>query len=243
MSGLRAASRPWGRFRQHPGWWLSVAGALAAVTGVAVLQRTRFDVRALYRFAARYYDSIAPLWRDWLYRDAYCAYRCALARYLPPDGKVLDLGCGTGANLEELLALRLPFGPYTGVDLSEAMLARARTKLGGVPNARFKRMDLLTGPWPEGPFDLVVSTWVFEHLPDPMQVVETAWQRLGPGGHMVLLFEVQTQSWRDRCFAPLGRLFSAHLLREDQYLRFPGRLSIERFSALGPTVVVLVLGK
>jgi SAM-dependent methyltransferase len=68
-----------------------------------------------------------------------------------------SLGCGTAANLERLIALDLPFESYTGVDLSEAMVNRARAKFAHLPNVHFQQLDLLTDPLPMGPFDLVVS--------------------------------------------------------------------------------------
>jgi SAM-dependent methyltransferase len=98
-------------------------------------------------------------------------------------------------------------------------------------------MDLLADPLPEGPFDLIVSTWAFEHLSEPEAVVAKAWARLRPGGHIFLLTEVDTAGWRSRLLGWLGHLFSARLVRQDEYRRFPGLVSVEHFD--GPLPLAL----
>jgi tRNA (cmo5U34)-methyltransferase len=72
---------------------------------------------------------------------------------------VLELGTGTGETALRVLA-RHPGARWTGIDASEAMLARARERL---PEANL-RMSRLEDPLPEGPFDLVVSALAVHHL-------------------------------------------------------------------------------
>lgn len=232
--------RPMAWLAARPNWLLRTAGTAEAGLGLAVLARAPLDVRSLYRAVAGLYDAAAPLWRDWLYPDAYRELDQALATTLPADGQVLDLGCGTGANLERLLALGVSFAGYTGVDLSADMLAQARTKFGHVANVEFQQLNLLADPLPEGPFDLVVSTWVFEHLSAPEAVVAKAWARLRPGGHIVLLTEVDRADWRSRLLAWGGRLFSARLVPEDEYRRFPGLVSVEHFDGPLPLAMFVL---
>src|SRR5687768_5613081 len=63
------------------------------------------------------------------------------------DGPVLELGCGTGRLLLPLVTAGLS---VTGVDISPALLERARAKLATVPNgdlvtllqADFRQLDL-----------------------------------------------------------------------------------------------------
>lgn len=238
--------RPMAWLAARSNWLLRIAGAAETGVGLAVLRQAPVGVPALYRAVASLYDTAVPFWRDWLYPDAYRDLDQALITHLPPEGHVLDLGCGTGANLERLLALGLPFAAYTGVDLSPDMLAQARARFDHVANADFQQLDLLADPLPEGPFDLIVSTWAFEHLPDPEAVVTKAWTRLRPGGHVVLLTEVEADApagarWA-RLLGWMGRFFSARLLHEDEYRRFPGLVSVDRFSGPLP-LALLVLHK
>jgi tRNA (cmo5U34)-methyltransferase len=72
---------------------------------------------------------------------------------------VLELGTGTGETALRVLA-RHPAASWTGIDASEAMLARARERL---PEADL-RVSRLEDPLPEGPFDLVVSALAVHHL-------------------------------------------------------------------------------
>ncbi len=230
-------------FLRRPSWLLRAMGAAEAALGLAVLSRVSVGVRTLYRAIARFYDRIAPVWAEWGYPEACAALDRTYADYLPEGGHVLDLGCGTGANLERLMDLELHFGSYTGVDLSEHMLARARAKFGPLPSVRFERLDLAVDPLPDRRFDLVVSTWVFEHLSEPARVATKAWDRLRPGGHMVLLFEVKTDARRDRVVDAVWRFFSARLLREEEYRHIPGLISLRRFAGIGPMLALLVSRK
>ena len=75
---------------------------------------------------------------------------------------VLELGTGTGETALRVLA-RNPGARWTGIDASEAMLARARERL---PDADL-RVARLEDPLPEGPFDLVVSCLAVHHLDGP----------------------------------------------------------------------------
>jgi len=72
---------------------------------------------------------------------------------------VLELGTGTGETALRVLALHAG-AAWTGIDSSEAMLARARERL---PAADL-RLGRLEDPLPPGPFDLVVSALAVHHL-------------------------------------------------------------------------------
>jgi len=72
---------------------------------------------------------------------------------------VLELGTGTGETALRVLALH-PGAAWTGIDSSEAMLARARERL---PPADL-RLRRLEDALPPGPFDLVVSALAVHHL-------------------------------------------------------------------------------
>jgi len=216
-------------------------GALEFLLGLATLERAPLEPKTLYRFVAPVYDPFIPFWNDWLYRDASLALDAALRASCPAGGRVLDLGCGTGAVLERLVATGAPFASYTGVDQSAAMLGRARAKLGAMPAVRFEQLDLRRDPLPAGPFDLVTSAWALEHLPDPGPLVASAADRLRPGGRLVLLFEADGDSWRERALRRAWQFFGARLVPEIDYATWPGVISIRRFAGLSPSVVLAVL--
>src|SRR5215470_3722948 len=59
--------------------------------------------------------------------------------------RVLEIGCGEGANLIPM-AFGLPKGSFTGVDLAETAVARGQELIGrlGLPNIRLRAMDLMS---------------------------------------------------------------------------------------------------
>ena len=203
-------------------------GAAEALVGIKTLGP--IGVRSLYRPLAPVFDRFTRYNRSEIHPEAFAAFDQALRDHLSDGGRVLDLGCGTGANLARLLSLGLPFGSYTGVDLSPDMLRRARAKFGQFPNVEFRELDLLADPLPEGPFDLVVSTNAFEHLPDASEVAEKALGRLLPGRWALLVFLADIGRGHNRAVWTLARLGSARFLREDDYHHFPGLVSERRFT-------------
>ena len=79
--------------------------------------------------------------------------------------RALDFGCGPG-RLTRALAGR--FETAVGVDISDGMVAAARTLNADVESCEFrvnKSTDL--GQFDDGEFDLVYSSLVLQHLPDP----------------------------------------------------------------------------
>ncbi|WP_030383357.1 MULTISPECIES: class I SAM-dependent methyltransferase [unclassified Streptomyces] len=107
-----------------------------------------------------------------------------MRRWLPGDpGDLLDLGCGTGSL--SLLAAEAGHR-VTGVDLSPAMLDRARAKLAG-RDAEFLAGDAAAPPVGERRFDVVLVRHVLWTLPDPADALRRWHGLLRPGGRLVLV--------------------------------------------------------
>ncbi len=85
------------------------------------------------------------------------------ARALPlaPGLKLLDLGCGTGLELDEVFRL-CPDARVTGIDLSSRMLAALRQKHAG-RSLTLIQGDCLALPFP-GPFHAAVSVEAMHHF-------------------------------------------------------------------------------
>jgi SAM-dependent methyltransferase len=104
-----------------------------------------------------------------------------LLRWLdaPPRGRWLDVGCGTGALSERVLASCTPAAVH-GVDPSAAFLAAARGRLG--ERATFAVGTAEALPVRASTFDVVVSGLVLNFVPDPRAAVTEFRRVLRPGG-------------------------------------------------------------
>jgi SAM-dependent methyltransferase len=126
----------------------------------------------------------------------------ASALEVAPGMRVLEAGCGTGA-LAERLARACPQIDYAGVDMSEAMLARARRRRAWPPTFAFTAGnldDFLTGRVDR--YDRIASVNVIWTLPDPRNTLARMTAGLRPGGRMVhatprFAFRAWVVVWRD----------------------------------------------
>ncbi len=111
--------------------------------------------------------------------------------------RVLDVGCGTGAQLEHYLTAGCD---VSGVDLSPAMLDRAKRRLGDAADLRLA--DATELPYAAGHFDLVLASLMLHELTAPTRagILHEIFRVLAPGGAVVIIdFGVEG-------FTPLGRM-------------------------------------
>lgn len=80
---------------------------------------------------------------------------------LGPGRRALEVGCGTGIFLEKVAACG---ADIRGVDLSQDLLARARTRVSGFSNVRLTCGNAEQMPFPTGTFDAVYGSSVLHHL-------------------------------------------------------------------------------
>jgi SAM-dependent methyltransferase len=96
-------------------------------------------------------------------------------------GRCLDLGCGTGAAISNLVALGWN---VTGVDISDAMLDRARDRVNGVELLRARAEAL---PFEDATFDACVSIWTHTDVEDFGAVLAEAARVLRPRSTFVYI--------------------------------------------------------
>lgn len=108
--------------------------------------------------------------------------------FFPPDSRVLEAGCGTGAQTV-FLARSSPQAAFTSIDLSHESLemARARVERSGIRNVAFQQADLFDLPFPASSFDHVFVCFVLEHLRDPIAVLRNLRRVLAPGGTVTVI--------------------------------------------------------
>ncbi len=98
----------------------------------------------------------------------------------PAGSRVLEAGCGVGAQTVHLAA-RSPDAHLTAVDVSEASLRQARSLVDGVD---FRRADLFDL---DGEYDHVFVCFVLEHLPEPGKALAHLKTLLRPGGTITVI--------------------------------------------------------
>ncbi|MCC6705551.1 MAG: class I SAM-dependent methyltransferase [Thermomicrobiales bacterium] len=122
---------------------------------------------------------------DQFYGNAIEIVMAAVAEIDRP--RILDLGAGTGL-FTALLAQYLPDASFHLVDLSDAMLERARDRFADEPTGRFTtEVGNLTTYQPTGEWHAVVSGLAIHHLPhaEQRQLYARTRSWLAPGGVFV----------------------------------------------------------
>ena len=100
--------------------------------------------------------------------------------------RMLDLGCGYGWHC--IYALEHGAAAVTGVDISEKMLAVAR-KETGAGNVSYIHAAMEDVDFPDGSFDVVLSSLALHYVEDYVGVVQNVHRMLRPGG--VFLFSCE----------------------------------------------------
>src|SRR5262245_13196912 len=109
--------------------------------------------------------------------------------------RVLELGCGNGANLLPLAYYRR-HAAFVGVDgaASQIDVARGRQSALGLSNAEFIHADFLTAdPLLSGRFDYIIAHGVFSWVPHDVRdaLLELCAGRLRPGGLLYLNYNTR----------------------------------------------------
>lgn len=106
----------------------------------------------------------------------------------PPGARVLEAGCGVGAQTV-ILARNSPQARFTSVDISPASLQAAHTAVerAGFRNVAFQVADLFHLPFAEASFDHVFVCFVLEHLSQPLETLQALARVLKPGGTLTVI--------------------------------------------------------
>lgn len=198
--------------------------------------------RFIYRLWAPLYDALLA---RFFFRGRARAMELAAPR---AGERVCLIGVGTGQDLP-----LLPPGTVAlGVDLSEAMLVRARNKLP-VPGCdvalRVGDAQSLPRADTERPFDVVVLNLILSVVPDARACVAEALRILRPGGRIVVfdkfLPDGSRPTWRRRLANLVATLLGTDINRRlgDVVSGLPCQIDHEEPSILGGMYRVLLLRK
>jgi ubiquinone/menaquinone biosynthesis C-methylase UbiE len=138
---------------------------------------------------------------------------------IPPGGKVLDMGTGSGfAAIEVARALEGTGCLVVGLDLSRAMLALAAenaAQAGLSAMVSWREGDCKALPFGDGEFDLVVSNDSLHHWDDPLPAFDEIARVLKPDGGCIIRDSKRLQHWGPWLFVKtvsltIPRDFRAH---------------------------------
>jgi SAM-dependent methyltransferase len=107
---------------------------------------------------------------------------------LPPQAQILEIGCGTGHNLDMLAR----FGTVSAVEIDEPSREMASMRLGRPVAA--SPLPELAGIEHEA-YDLIALLDVLEHLPDDRAALESGARRLRPGGRLLITVPAHPWLW------------------------------------------------
>ena len=148
------------------------------------------------------------------------------------DVRVLDLGCGTGLELEEYFRLN-PDAATTGVDLSDAMLNALKAKF---PD---RKLSLVQGsyfdvPFGENTYDAAVSVESLHHLTAEQKESLYTWLHaaLKENGCFVLTdYFAESEQQEKELFRNLKQLKQEQGLPDNEFFHYDTPLTVEHESA------------
>ena len=137
------------------------------------------------------YDRMAELDdRHWSYRARRAILATLIARRLrlPANPRILEIGCGTGHNLEMLQR----FGTADGIEIDPAARALAAERLGRpIGDAPLPALNGVE----DGAYDLVAILDVLEHVEADKEALESIARKLKPGGKILITVPAHPWMW------------------------------------------------
>ena len=145
------------------------------------------------------YRRIASLYDAWAWlTESKARKRCLELAAIQDGESVLEVAVGTGLAFERILEVN-PSGRNEGIDLTDAMLARAerRAAQAGHTNYRLRVGDAYALDFAEDSFDVLINNYMFDLLPEPdfPRVLGEFRRVLRPGGRLVMVNMTDGEHW------------------------------------------------
>ncbi len=149
---------------------------------------TREHLIATYRKKAKHYDVTSRLYPAPGYPQRSQRLLAVQALGLRAGDSVIDIACGTGLNFPLIEKVIGPGGRIIGVDLTDAMLARAedRIRTNGWTNISLVQADAAEFEFP-AEVNAILSTYALSQVPECAEVIAHGAAALSGGGRWVVL--------------------------------------------------------
>lgn len=143
--------------------------------------------------------------------DNASEYYAEISKYMPRNRslKLLDLGCGTGLELDEMLKVN-PDIEFTGIDLSSKMLEKLMEKHSDrkehikLINASYFDVD-----YGKSSYDIAISSMTFHHFTheEKLELYRKIYDSLVDGGRYIEAdYIAKDQKFEDFCYSELKRI-------------------------------------
>ena len=141
---------------------------------------------------------------------------------LPDSSKILDLGCGTGKHLRQLIQ-QYPGSDIYGIDLSESMTRR-------IPAEFREKVHLVVSPYTadlfnENQFDLIVCSYSLSMFSDIDAGLKNIYNHLKPNGRLIIIdFDSTPFRWFNRWMKKNHVTFDNNLFKKLQHVFSTGQI-------------------
>lgn len=132
---------------------------------------------------AEFFDKCALSWDDNTVRDEEKIKLILDNAGVEKGAKVLDVACGTGVLIPDYLKREV--ASVKGIDISPAMIERAREKFASFENVSFVCGDVMNTEL-DDKYDAIVVYNAFPHFADPEGLISQLSDLLEPGGTLTV---------------------------------------------------------
>lgn len=169
------------------------------------------ELKATFNDVPALYDRARPEYPEAMFREML-----AVAE-LPTDGRVLEIGCGTGIATLPMAEMGYRI---TAVELGEDMAAVARAKLARFPNVRVETAAFEDWPLPADSFDFVMVAQAYHWLEPKVRLVKIA-GALRPGGSLAIFGNAHVNGGDEEFFVEVQECYERLMPGTPPGLRLP----------------------
>ncbi|MCK5476925.1 MAG: methyltransferase domain-containing protein [Candidatus Aenigmarchaeota archaeon] len=143
-------------------------------------------IQKRYNRIAKFYDIFE------LFGEKVWFYKWRKKFISPLKGKILEIGIGTGKNIDFYNREAI----VTGIDFSKDMLNKAQEKLEKAQkkNITLKQMDVENLEFTDNSFDYVVTSFVFCSVPKPIKGLKEIKRVLKPTGKLIMIEHILSKN-------------------------------------------------